>query len=279
MLGILAAFTTDAAAIDARVRWIPTDDPRVAGYEVYVRPAGQHYQSGIDVGSPPPDTNGYMSYVVNGLGSGTYHFTVMAYQGDGSRSTCPGELTMGTTDPCVVDQCCLGNCYLEVLSDGEPCGGDTCSVCRAGVCTGAVESALGTDVLRLSARKSSATRMTVRGSLDPVPGVDPSESGLTLGVTDASGALFAAIVASPGAMRRASNTSYVLDRNAGVIGVRALTMRTAQGRTRVTARVDRSALAAALARSNVAWTVRVADGCARSDVLACTGGTSRHTCR
>lgn len=279
MLGALAASATDVAALSARVRWIPSDDPRAVGYEVYVRPAGQPYQSGIDVGSPPPDANGHMSFVVDGLGSGTYHFTVMARQGDGSRSACPGELTLGATDPCVVDQCCLGNCYLEVFPDGEPCGGDACSVCRAGACTGAVESALGTDVLRLAARRTQATRMTVRGSLEAVSALDPVQSGLTLSVTDASGAVYATIVAPPGAMRRASNTSFVLDRTADVVGVRALTMRTVQGRTRVAARVDRSTLTPPLAQPTVAWTVRVADECARSNVLTCTGTTNKRACR
>jgi hypothetical protein len=261
------------------VRWLPSPDPRAGGYEVYVRAGGQPYQGGIDAGSPPPDASGRMSFVVDGLGGGTHHFTVMAYQSDGSRSTCPGELILGATDPCVVDQCCLGNCYFEVFPDGEPCAGDVCSVCRAGACTGATESTLGTDVLRLAARKNTDARMTARGSLVPPAGFDPSQSGLTLGVTDPSGAVFAAIAVPPGAMRRASSSSFVLDRNAGVVGVRALSMRSVQGRTRVMARVDRSTLNAALAQSSVAWAVRVGDDCARSNDLVCTGPEKKHVCR
>ena len=42
----------EAAALSARVRWLPSTDPRVVGYEVHVRPAGGPYGTAIDVGAP-----------------------------------------------------------------------------------------------------------------------------------------------------------------------------------------------------------------------------------
>ena len=267
----------DAAAVSARVRWLPSPDARVIGYQVYVRQAGQPYGQGIDVGSPTPDGNGYLSFVVDNLSTGTHHFTVEAYDDDGVPSRCAGELGLGPMSPCVVDWCCPGYCSAEMLPDGEPCGGDVCEVCRAGACTGAVEAALVTDALRLVLQRSG-TRMTAKGLFDSPIGFDPSQTGLTLGITDASGAVLLGVNVPSSAMRASGGASFVLDRRVGVPGFRALRTRSTQGQIRLTARLTRDELNAALSQSTLAWAVRVGDTCARSSNLTCTG-TSARSCR
>lgn len=66
-----------------------------AGYKVYVRPAGQSYGTGTDVGNPAPAGDGSIRHVVNDLPAGaTRYFSVSAYDGAGSESVLSNELSL-----------------------------------------------------------------------------------------------------------------------------------------------------------------------------------------
>jgi hypothetical protein len=266
--------STDAAALSARVRWLPSTDPRVVGYEVHVRPAGAPYAAGIDVGVPVADGEGALGHVVDGLSEGAaYRFTVTGYDDDGGRSGCPGELALGTTS-CSVDQCCPGAaCYFGNQRDGVPCGG-ACDVCAAGACSAAAaETALTTTALRL-AQRASGTRLRAKGSFTPPAPVDPRATGLTLGVV---GDGVAGIVVPGGALSaNASATVFRLRKGAGVAALQSLRLATtAQGAVRVTALANDSNLGL----STSGWVLRVGSLCARATDLDCTVGAHGVTCR
>ena len=267
--------STDAAALSARVRWLPSADPRVVGYEVHVRPAGAPYATPIDVGVPVADGEGVLAHVVDGLAEGAgYRFTVTGYDDDGGRSGCPGELALGTADPCAVDQCCPGAaCYFGNERDGLPCG-DACDVCAAGACSAAAtETALTTTALRL-AQRTSGTRLRAKGSFTPPAPVDPRATGVTLGVV---GDGVVGIVVPGGALSaNAASTVFRLRGEAGVTSLRSLRLAaTAQGAVRVTALANDSNLGL----STSGWVLRLGSLCARATDLDCTVGTRGVTCR
>jgi hypothetical protein len=270
------AMSTEAAALSARVRWLPSTDPRVVGYEVHVRPAGAPYATAIDVGVPVADGDGALSHVVDGLvEGGAYRVTVTGYDGDGGRSGCPGELALGTADPCAVDQCCPGAaCYFGNELDGLPCG-DACAVCAGGACSAAaVETALTTTTTLGLAQRATGSRLRAKGWFIPPAPVDPRATGLTLGVAG-DGVL--GIVVPGGALgANAAATTFRLRRDAAVLSLRSLRLATtAQGAMRVTALANDSNLGL----STSGWALRVGNLCARATDLGCTIGAHDVTCR
>jgi hypothetical protein len=125
-LAVVLAGAEGAVAFDARVRWQPSGDPRVTGYNVHVRAAGTPYGTPHDARLPSPGTDGTLAYVVRTLTSGTtYHFAVTAYvddAGERRESILSAELRLGTIDPCTIDRCSsLESCQFGSLADGAPC--------------------------------------------------------------------------------------------------------------------------------------------------------------
>jgi hypothetical protein len=266
--------STDAAALSARVRWLPSTDPRVVGYEVHVRPAGAPYGTAIDVGVPVADGDGALTHVVDGLAQGdAYRFTVTGYDGDGGHSGCPGEITLGTADPCAVDQCCPGaECYFGNERNGTPCG-DACAVCAGGACSAAaVETELTTATLRV-ARRASGTRLRAKGSFTPPAPIAPTTTGLTLGIVG-DGVLGFVVPAS--ALRANPGATAFRLQGTDVLSLRSLRLATTpQGAVRVTAVGNDSALGIATS----GWALRLGGLCARATDLDCTVGTNLVTCR
>jgi hypothetical protein len=137
---LLVALATRAEASGARLRWMPSADPRVTGYRVYTRTVGHAYGASVDAGRPAAQSDGSIAYVVSGLTGGqTYHFVVTAYGVAPLASGFSDELTLGTPNPCLVDHCTSPTtCDIRAAADGSSCDdGLFCNgiaVCEGGVC-------------------------------------------------------------------------------------------------------------------------------------------------
>lgn len=87
MLMIIASAQSHYAfAGDAVLSWNPDMDPTLAGYKVYYGTASGHYGIPVDVGIQT-------TYMVTGLGFGTYYFTVTAYDSSGIESSYSNEVS------------------------------------------------------------------------------------------------------------------------------------------------------------------------------------------
>jgi hypothetical protein len=137
---LLVALATRAEASGARLRWVPSADPQVTGYRVYVRSAGHVYGAPIDAGRPGAQADGSIAYVVSGLTTGqTYYFAVTAYGVAPLQSAFSRELPLGTPNPCTVDRCTSSTaCEIRAAADGSSCDdGLFCNgiaVCEGGAC-------------------------------------------------------------------------------------------------------------------------------------------------
>src|SRR5881628_1815005 len=72
-LFLYCAHAEPVSALSARVRWWPSPDTGVAGYNVYVRPAGSPYGNPLDA-SLPLQVNGTMAFDVAGLSDGLTYY-------------------------------------------------------------------------------------------------------------------------------------------------------------------------------------------------------------
>jgi hypothetical protein len=137
---VVLALADAAEAAKVKVRWLPSSDARVTGYNVYVRSPGRFFGTARNAGLPPRAGDGTHSHVVTGLTGGqTYHFTVTAYTAT-KESAIAEEMTVGATDPCLEDHCyTFANCRFGPVADGKPCDDDLfCNgseSCDGGVCT------------------------------------------------------------------------------------------------------------------------------------------------
>src|SRR5437870_2813350 len=86
-LVVLCATAGNAAAAGVRVRWLPTPDPRVVGYDVYVRAARSPHGAPRDAGMPAVQPDGTMTFTVSGLVAGkTYYVALTSYGADRTQS-------------------------------------------------------------------------------------------------------------------------------------------------------------------------------------------------
>jgi hypothetical protein len=286
-----------AFASAARARWLPTGDPRVAGYHVYVRNAGGPYGTPVDVGMPVAAADGTLSSVIDGLtASRIYHLAVAAYTGDGAESALSGELALGALNTCVIDSCASPtDCDFGTVPDGTWCthDGDTdaCTAigaCVAGKCTPSASGAgrLAATRVHVSVRRREG-RLTVHGRFLARGGFDPKATGATLELANASGAkLYSATI--PGtALDRIADLSadrtafrYLGTRREArqYNGLRVLNLFVSADGVAVTARAESPDLRALLAERALRATVRLGDTCARDLDLTCrrflTGGLS-----
>lgn len=289
-----------AFASAARARWLPTGDPRVAGYRVYVRNAGGPYGTPVDVGMPVTAADGTLSSVIEGLtASRTYHLAVAAYTDDGAESALSGELALGALNTCVIDSCASPtDCDFGTVADGTWCthDGDTdaCTAigaCVAGKCTASASGAgrLAATRVNLSVRRREG-RLSVHGRFLPSGGFDPKATGATLELANASGVkLYRATIPGTALDRIAGRTTAGAERTAfhylgtrrearQYNGLRVLNLFVSADGVAVTARAESPELRALLAERALRATVRLGDTCARDLDLTCrrflTGGLS-----
>src|SRR5262245_10276391 len=129
----LIVLPTQSRAMNARVRWAPSTDPRVAGYKVYLREATRPYGTPVDLGSALPEDDGAFAWMLTGLQpAGVYFVAVSAYTADQLESALSNELAIGAPDPCVQDVCTTPTqCTVQTLPDGTLCGSAAAAACGA----------------------------------------------------------------------------------------------------------------------------------------------------
>jgi hypothetical protein len=280
-LFLLCADVEPVSALSARVRWWPSPDTGVAGYNVYVRPAGSPYGSPLDA-RLPPQVNGTMAFDVAGLSDGhTYYFAVSAYTTDQMESALSGELGLGAIDPCAVDSCwSRTGCEFGTLADGTPCSDrELCDVCRGGSCgvVGGLDALL--SKLRL-AQETGGTRLRASGISSSSAQLTPAASGIGLDVADGNGALFQRLDVPGSALRgtRAGTRFRLAAVPPSAPGLRSLRLRLRNGVIRVSVDSMSTDLTAALSLPQLTWALRLgSDACFQIKVL-CTQSTLGLSC-
>lgn len=201
-LATALVLATTANAANVHLRWTPSDDPRVQGYYVYVRAAGQAYGTPHDVGLPTVRSDGSMASTVAGLSpAGTYFAAVSAYTTTRLESALSNELPIGTPPACVIDACASPtDCRVTPLADGTPCGPPSAlrcgATCSAGVCSGLAERALAVDALRIR-RSDDGWRVLVKGRFTSSGLFAPLRDGVSLTVLADDGVAVAAATLAP----------------------------------------------------------------------------------
>lgn len=196
---LVSAVPTSALGAGARARWLPSADPRIAGYRLYVRAAGSAYGTPIDVGRATAATDGTLSSVIEGLVSTrTYHLAVAAYTADGLESALSGELALGALNSCLIDRCSgAKSCQFGNVADGTWCthdgDADPCTAigaCVAGKCTASASAGgrLASTRVRVTKRLGEG-QLTVRGHFVAPADFDPTDGGATLELADGTGAI------------------------------------------------------------------------------------------
>jgi hypothetical protein len=194
---LVAVFTilslpASGRAADVRLRWVPSPDTRVRGYNVYVREATRPYGAPRDAGAGSPGSDGSLAWTLTGLSAtATYFVAVSAYTADRLESALSNELAIGAPDPCVEDVCTSPtSCTVRPLPDGAPCGASgvaSCgATCLAGVCSGPADRSMTIDRLKVK-RGPKDMRITAKGWFPTSALFDPLSAGLELTLVGASG--------------------------------------------------------------------------------------------
>ena len=281
---VLAGTATSSARASAvRVRWNPTAIGQVAGYRIYVRPAGTPYGRPIDVGLPTPAGDGTVEALVAGLRASAYHVAVTSYAADGVESPLSGELAVGILNPCVIDQCAaIGSCAFGLESDGTWCmhAGETdpCAAigaCAAGACTASALDAaqLVSTRVHLGLRRHEGA-LSVHGAFSADPALDPRATGATLQLADETGSLLyhASVPGEAFTVVDWGNAfRYRISRREARAGngLSVLYLFRSGGRFRVRARAETSDLRTALAQADLRATLRFGSTCTRDLGLVC----------
>jgi hypothetical protein len=274
----------EAAASGARVRWVPSDDERVAGYNLYVRAAQAPYGGPVDVGLPPPTRDGTLAAIVNDLfPDRPYHLAVTAYIDDGVESALSAELALGDANPCVVDECVSATeCDFRPVPDGTWCvhagDSDPCTAvgaCVAGTCGANAVAAgrLTTSRVRIAMRRGEG-RLTARATFTTAAGFDPTTTGATFELADPNGRIvYRASV--PGEVfdgfREGTVFQYLANRRQAreYNGLRVVGLFLSGRTATVRVHAESVELRAALAQPALRWTLRFGDACARDLALTC----------
>jgi hypothetical protein len=275
---LVAVGAHPADALKARLRWRPSPDARVAGYNVYVRPARTPYATALDARLPARASDGTMTFDVPNLVDGrSYHFAVAAYLSDRTESDLSGELALGSLDPCAADRCrSRSSCDFSRSPDGTPCGG--CDVCRTGTCARGSGLPLASRTFRLAGR-STTPSLAASGSFTPSRPIDPTRTGMTVELADAAGRMLHRLQVPAGAFRRGDGGSVFRLRQR-LAGVRHLTLRVVDGLASVSTELVAAELGPAFDLPRLAWGLRLgADACAADGDLVCGGTASVSICR
>jgi hypothetical protein len=97
-VAILFPATGHAMTYSARLRFLPSQDPTVVGYHVYVGPVGATADP-QDVGLPVTDPDGFVTVIVPGLEvRETYALAASSYTADGTESRLSNQVRLGYED-------------------------------------------------------------------------------------------------------------------------------------------------------------------------------------
>jgi hypothetical protein len=248
----LAGYAHPAAAVDYRLRWVPTADARVTRYNVYTRQSGAQYGVPRNAGLPAVETDGAMSYVVTGLSGAGLRFAITAVTSAGQESAFSNEIASCTSasecndgspfcrytaaptgtacsdgDQCDgVETCRNGACQGGVpldCDDGDECTADGCNATAGCTHTEIPSCSLCTSTSRvpLEARRLKLTTtsygvlLTAEGIVGPVPDIDFSSTGLVLEVVEGAGSsLVRAIIPGSALVANRKGTAFRLAKDA-----------------------------------------------------------------
>jgi len=272
----VALSATRANAYQARVRWLPSTDPAVIGYRVYVRQAFRTYPAPVDVGKPAIQSDGTMLAVVGGLVSErTYYLAVSAY----SR-TLEGwlshEIALGPTDPCIIDRCYTRTfCDFTLQDDGVSCGDGPCDVCRFARCT-----ALPPVDIAATARveeKPTGVRARLRGRFVPNGSVDPAITGVLLRFADRSGTMLVETTIPASVLKaNANHRRFRLIARDAVYGVRRFNLAVGTNRARVSMLLEGYQFQPLAENPDLTWAMRFgSDQCSVDPEITCHGSRCR----
>jgi hypothetical protein len=236
------------------------------------------------VGLAAPSPDGTLSSVVGGLvGGRTYHLAVAAYTAAGVESALSGELALGALNTCAVDRCMSPSaCDFGVVPDGTWCtrdgDADPCTAigaCVAGKCATSASGALGlaSAQVRIGVRRGEG-RLSMRGRFLAGPGFDPTATGATLELADASGVILyrATIPGDALQLAREGTAFYYLGTRREARehnGLRVLNLFLSGDTVQMAARGESVELRAAMTEPELRVTVRFGETCARDLALAC----------
>jgi hypothetical protein len=260
----------------------------VAGYQLYVRRAGEPYGAPIDVGSPAPAADGTVAWDVEDLPPGVNHFfAVSAYAADSRESDISSELSLTEPDPCMFDGCAAPDaCVFEPAADGTPCvSRDPCAQgaqCVAGTCGEGAGGEMAKPAFRLT-RRGIDTSWTGSGLLAASEVADPTLYGATLDLTDAGGqVLYRADLAASDFESNRTGTAYTYGPSGDAAepdhGVRKLKLRRKPGAWHVRVRARAAALGDAFLHDRLTWVLHVGDQCWRRMDLQCVTKRATSKC-
>jgi hypothetical protein len=262
-----------AETFAARLRWLPSADPGVAGYRVYPRLLNAPYVSAQDAGLPVPASDGTLSSVVTCLDRAMDHaFAVTAYLRDGEESPFSNEL--GLPSPRRLD-----------VGPGES---GQCTV--AGKCDTAGDLALppgGRDlrVTKFLLKHVGRRRLIVaKGSFATAAVLNPIRTGATIEVRAGDGEALYKATLQGWAFRsdRGHRTfRYAVPHGRappGARGIKAFRVKLKPGgadvRTRILA-LNWAALARSSGQIHIIWVIRLGAECVRDLHLVCRVTRSR----
>jgi len=277
----------EGRALDADLRWTGSADPRVQGYNVYVREATRPYGAPRNAGSvqDQDEDNGIVSWRLTGLVPGTTYFVaVTAYTDTGIESALSNELPIGTPNACVRDQCTSPTqCILQALPDGSSCGpaGATCgATCLSGVCAGLADRVMTVDRLRVKAVRGDL-KIMAKGSFVTSAIFDPMATGVQLTLADPNGAALVQTTLTPAdllASRDGSTIKSASRRGKAAGPVKRLLFRTRDDVTKWKAQLVVSPAPEGLP-SGVTLTVQAGDLCVSAEATGCEVRSRALTCR
>jgi len=242
-----ALFARTAPARDgfmARVRWLPSASPEIAGYLVHLRRLdGGQDTVAQDAGLPPSATDGTESTILGPLDAGIdYAFSVGGYTGAGLEGPRSNEIILWAQLCCAEGEC---------ASSVQPLG-----------------------VSAFAVRRTRARgRLVARGAYRVEQAFDPAASGIRVEVRAADGTPLYRAHAGAGAFR--ANRARTLfryrstGRRSGANGLRRLILRRDGDTVEVVVGARVPPFAAAGAEAPAAWTLQLGDECAAARSLAC----------
>ncbi len=284
MMLVAGLFVRDAAA-DALVRWQPSNDPTIVGYNVYVRPAGGMYSTPRQAGLSGRAADGTHTFRVTQLPPATtWYFAVAAYGADGTEGRLSNEVALGPTDPCVLDQCyAKTSCVILPVPDGLPCAdaaADPCSeLCSAGVCGAAPRSQLTTGRLLL-AQGTHGVRLGGTASVPASVGADLAGSGIAVRIEGAGGGVVYDTYLAPESLKGGANgVSFRYRAPRGTTaGLLRLSTRRSGDVIRVSVRAVVDGLTTDGLPDQLRWMLSVGAQCASHVDMACNRGSGRMSC-